>query len=172
MQHHSLAAGVVALATACATPNQPTADRNATVVRRLYEDASNRDDPALLATLVAADFVSADGRRGPAGFAHAIALLRAGMPDVRFTIEDVLAAGDRVAVRWRFTGTHTGTFRGIAPTGVAVRNEGIAIYQLRAAQVIAVWLQNDRLGLLQQLGAVPAGIGAVPAGIGAQAPQP
>lgn len=138
-------------------------EQNKLVVRRLYEEAANRYDVELMKTLVAEDFVTGDGNRGPGAYAQGIAILRAGMPDIRFVVEDLFAEGDRVAIRWSFEGTHTGTFRGFAPTQKRLHNEGVAIYQVRDGKLVAVWLQNDRLGLLQQIGAVPAGIGAVPA---------
>jgi predicted ester cyclase len=140
---------------------ESSTERNKAVVRRLYEQATNGDDQAMLSTLIAEDFVSSDGGRGAQGYAAGVAILRAGMPDVRFKVEDLLGEGDRVAVRWTFEGTHSGVFRGFAPTNKTLHNEGIAIYQLRNEKIVAVWLQVDRLGLLQQVGAVPAGIGAV-----------
>lgn len=135
-------------------------ETNKATVRRLYEEATNHDDRALMAELIAPDFVASDGRRGPEGYAHGVAILRAGLPDVRFAVEDLVAEDDRVAVRWRFEGTHTNVFRGFAPTGKRLACEGIAIYRLREGKVVGVTLQNDRLGLLQQIGAVPEGIGA------------
>jgi steroid delta-isomerase-like uncharacterized protein len=151
-----VAAGCTTPATT-STPAPPMTDLelHARTVRRLYEDAVNRADDALLAQLVHEDFEGLDGGRGPAAFARTVAGLRAGFPDLRFHVEDVVAQGDRVVVRWTWRGTHRGPFRGIAASGREVTNSGIVIYQLRDGRVVRAWLEADRLGVLQQLGALP-----------------
>lgn len=75
-------------------------------------------------------------------------------PGLRFELEDLFAAGDRVCVRWRFEAAHLGPLSGIAPTGRTAVQQGIAIYQAQDGKLIRAWLQVDRLGVLQQIGAV------------------
>jgi predicted ester cyclase len=77
-------------------------------------------------------------------------------PDAHLTIEDVVAEGDMVA--WRFTvrATHIGSFRGIPPTGKPVTLTGIAMTRMRDGQMAENWNETDDLGLLQQLGVIPA----------------
>jgi predicted ester cyclase len=141
------------LASAAAADNT---QRNKQVVRSLYEDAINGHRPELYAELVAADFSAGPGAaRGPAALRSTVDELRAGFPDVHFTVEDLVAEGDRVAVRWSWQATHTGTFRKLAPSGRRVTNTGMAIYLLEGGKVRQVWLLTDRLGVLQQVGAVP-----------------
>jgi predicted ester cyclase len=113
----------------------------------------------MLAELVAEDYQS-DGQNGLAGFASNIESLRKGFPDIKFTLQDLIAEGDRVTARWQWAGTHDGTFRGIPPTHKQVTNDGIVIYQFRDNKIIHSWLQTDRLGALQQIGAVPKDLGA------------
>ena len=98
-----------------------------------------------------------NGERGPAGFAATFQDLRCGFPDITFTIEDLLAERDRVAVRWRWNATHAGQFRSFAATNRHVANTGIAIYELRDGRVTRAWLETDRLGALQQIGAIGQG---------------
>lgn len=124
---------------------------NKEVVRRVYEECIN---PGRLDALDALVSESYDG--GVAAFRANIAELRAGFPDIRFTVEDLVADEDRVAVRWTWVATHDGTFRGIAPTHKRVTNSGIVIYRLRAGRIVASWIETDRLGALQQLGVVPS----------------
>src|SRR4029450_10683167 len=90
-------------------------DANTQAVRRIYDEAVNAGRTGILADLIAPEFTGPDGSRGPDAFAANVAALRAGFPDIRFTIEHVVAEGDRVAVRWTWAGTHTGRFRGVAP---------------------------------------------------------
>ena len=77
-------------------------------------------------------------------------------PDMRIAIEDLIADGDRVAKVWSFEATHTGDFAGIAPTGRRVTWSGITVYRLAGDKVVECSWQTDTLGLLQQLGAIPA----------------
>jgi steroid delta-isomerase-like uncharacterized protein len=130
-------------------------DTNKRTIRRLYEDAINRGQLQLIDELVASDFVGVHGETGPAGFRTTLTGLRAGFPDIHFFIDDVIGDGDRVAVRWHWTGTQRGPFQGHPPTDKPVSNTGIAIYQLHDGKVAHTWLESDRLGALQQLGIVP-----------------
>ena len=134
-------------------------ERDKQTVRRLYEECINGARGELLPDLVAADYVGPQGERGPAGFGRTVDGLRDGVPDIHFALEELIAEGGRVAVRWTWTGTHTGVLRGFAPSNARVANEGIAVYALRDGKVARAWLQTDRLGLLQQIGALPAELG-------------
>lgn len=130
-------------------------EANKQAVRRLYDEAINAGRTGILADLIAPEFAGPDGARGPAAYAANVTALRAGFPDVRFTIEDVVAEGDRVAVRWTWKGTHTGTFRGFAASGKAVRDTGLVLYTLANGKVVAAIVETDRLGVLQQIGVIP-----------------
>jgi predicted ester cyclase len=131
-------------------------------VRRLYEEGVNGGKAQLFEELISEDYVDELGGRGPAAFAGNVASLRAGFPDIRFTLREVVAEGDRVAVRWTWEGTHAGTFRSWAATGRRVTNSGIAIYRFQQGRIVGVTLETDRLGVLQQIGAIPEGL--VPGG--------
>jgi predicted ester cyclase len=100
------------------------------------------------------DFVGPAGV-GPASFAASIDALRAGFPDLSYTLEDVVAGADRVAVRWTVRGTHTGQFRSFAPTGKTFANAGFAIFRIADGKIVAAWVQTDRLAFLQALGVIP-----------------
>jgi predicted ester cyclase len=134
-------------------------ERNKQTVRRVYEEAINAAEFARLPELVAADYVGPQGDRGPAGFQEGVESLRAGFPDIHFRIEELIAEGDRVVVRWTWSGRHTGSFRGFSPSNQEVNNSGIAIYQLRESKLVRGWLETDRLGAMQQMGVVSAGLG-------------
>lgn len=128
--------------------------QNKQIVRQLFEEGFNRDQLALVDELVAEEYVDATGERGPAAFKAVITRLRSAFPDIHYTIEDMLAEDDRVALRWHLSGTHRGPFRGIAPTERELVNNGSAIFKLRAGRVIAAALDTDRLGFLQSIGVV------------------
>lgn len=131
-------------------------DANTQAVRRLYEECVNGGQSGPLTELIAPEFSLPDGSRGPGAFAANVAALRAGFPDIRFTIEDLVAQGDRVAVRWTWTGTHTGAFRGFAASGRTVRDTGLVLYRFAGGKVMSAVVETDRLGVLQQIGVLPA----------------
>ena len=76
-------------------------------------------------------------------------------PDLRLTVEDIMAEGDMVAARVAFDGTHRGEFQGIPPTGKEVAFTSIEVNRVVDAKVEAHWVEIDLLGLMQQLGAIP-----------------
>jgi steroid delta-isomerase-like uncharacterized protein len=81
--------------------------------------------------------------------------LRTAFPDIRYTVEDLIAEGDRVAIRWRWSGTHRAPFRGIPVSQKQVSDSGIAIYRFQDGRIVQTWLETNRLGFLQQIGVVP-----------------
>ncbi|MFD2270741.1 ester cyclase [Undibacterium arcticum] len=137
--------------------------KNKLLVRRLYEDCINPGNLDLLTELIADDFIGSRGEKGPSEFANTIAALRNGFPDVQFEVEDLIAEGDRVAARWKFQATHSGPFAGVAASQVQVTQTANVIYQIRDGKITRAWLQVDRLGLLQQIGALPAAVAGGPA---------
>jgi steroid delta-isomerase-like uncharacterized protein len=155
------------VASACAHPERKIAmldsmrDANQRNVEKLF-DTFNHDDLAPLDELVASDYVGPQGDRGPAGFRKIIAGLRAAFPDIHYTIDDVLAHDDKVAIRWHWTGTHKGPFRGFLPTGKTVSNSGTGIFRCQDGKIIAASLETDRLGFLEQIGVVPENVGLGP----------
>ena len=76
-------------------------------------------------------------------------------PDLRFTIEDLIAEGDKVVYRYSATGTHKGDLSGIAATEKMVTITGMVISRILNGKVQEDWEQTDMLGLMQQLGVVP-----------------
>jgi predicted ester cyclase len=137
-----------------------TPAHNKQTVQRIYEDCINTGDLTRLAEFVDASYVGPNGERGPEGFAATVGGLRAGFPDIHFTLEDLVADGDRVALRWKWEGTHQNSFRGFEPTGKRVTNAAIGIYELRDGKVVRAWLQTDRLGFLDAMGALPESVAA------------
>jgi len=93
--------------------------------------------------------------RGPAGYLAIIGMMRGGFPDIQWTLEEMVAEGDKVAARFTMRGTHRGTFFGVPPTGKTISVQAINIYRLSGGQFVEEHGQPDMLGLLQQIGAVP-----------------
>jgi steroid delta-isomerase-like uncharacterized protein len=93
---------------------------------------------------------------GVEGWKMVNAMFRAAFPDMRVVIEDTIAEDNKVAARGYFTGTHTGAFMGIPATGKAVRVKYMDVWAIEAGKLKENWVQMDLLGLMQQLGVVPA----------------
>lgn len=82
--------------------------------------------------------------------------LWSGFPDLRITVEDLIGEEEKVAWRLSVTGTHEGEFRGVPPTGTEVTFAAQYIFEFRDRKIVRRWTNFDRLGVLVQLGAVPA----------------
>ncbi len=135
-------------------------DANTALYRRWFEEVVTGGDLALADAVLADGYVlHFPGPPGPVdreGHKGLVAGFRAGFPDWRETVEDVIAEGDRVVVRVTGRGTHHGAFQGLAPTGRAVTATGIGIGRIEGGRIAEAWAAYDALGLLQQLGALPA----------------
>ena len=77
-------------------------------------------------------------------------------PDLKHTVDEVIADGDNVAVRWTVRGTHRGEFQGIAATGNSITLSGLTVHHVTDRRLRETWLVYDNMELLQQIGAVPA----------------
>lgn len=91
-----------------------------------------------------------------AGYVAAIGTFLDAFEDSRFPVDAVITEGDAVAVQHRLVGTHTGEFRGVAPSGRTVTVPAMVIFRLTAGRINEVSLHADLLGLLMQIGAIPA----------------
>src|SRR5688500_3116382 len=94
--------------------SRPIHSQHKQPIRRLFEDGVNRRDLRAIDELVAVEYVDAAGERGPGAFKQVIERLGSAFPDIHYTIDDVIAEDDRVAIRWHWSGTHRGSFRGVA----------------------------------------------------------
>jgi steroid delta-isomerase-like uncharacterized protein len=131
---------------------------NERFVRRFVEDVINRGETDLLPALVASDHIGHDplgDHYGPEGVRISITELRSAFPDLRVTIEEVIAARDLVARRFTLRGTHRDTYLGLPATGRAVVTTGIAIDRIVSGRLAESWLTIDALALFRQVGAVP-----------------
>jgi len=82
-------------------------------------------------------------------------MFRAGMPDFQMKIEDMVADGDRVAIRISWHGTHKGEIMGINPTGKKASITEMQFFRIANGKIMERWGESDMLGLMQQLGMIP-----------------
>ena len=90
-----------------------------------------------------------------AGHKEFSAAFYAGFPDLKHQVDEVIAVGDRVAVRFRVIGTNTGSFLGAPASGRPIAIDGLALMTVASGQVTELWGQFDQMGVLQQIGASP-----------------
>jgi steroid delta-isomerase-like uncharacterized protein len=136
-------------------------ENNKALVRRVYEEAINQGNLALLDELVSSDYVEHDPNypqpvRGAEGLKQYFQTFRSAFPDLHFTIEDIIGEGDTVAVRQTGRGTHQGELFGIPPTGKQLTVTAMIFHRFVNGKPVESWVNSDSMGMLQQLGVIPA----------------
>ncbi len=137
-------------------------EENKALVRREIEELFNHTgDLDVAGEVYAPDFVGHDPTlpedlHGVEAARQFAASFRGAFPDLTCTIEDQLAEGDKVVSRWTARGTHQGDLMGIAPTGKSVTVTGFDEFRVADGKIAELWQEVDMLGLMQQLGALPA----------------
>ena len=133
-------------------------EENKAVVRRWFE-AFNPQNPAGVLEDCAPDFVFHGTGVWPdmdlAGAKQLTTAFWAAFPDMHVVVEDMIAEGDKVVSRYTIRATHQGEFMGIPPTGKQVSWTGIGIDRIKDGKFVESWMNEDNLGLMQQLGAIP-----------------
>ena len=136
---------------------------NKAIARRYQEEVWGKGNLDLIDELVAPDFVDhglpATMDLGFAGARQAVQGALDAFPDGQWTVEDLIAEGDKVVVRWKMQATHEHPFRGIAPGGKPVTINGITILRLVDGKIVERWVNWDSLALRQP--SETANIGAV-----------
>ena len=137
-----------------------TPDEHKTIIRLYVDTVWNRRQIDRADEYVAADLLdhaALPGQEsGLTGAQKKWAMIQAAIPDLRTTIEDMVAERDKVAVRRSYTGTHDGVLFGVPPTGNAIRFNGQSIFRFADSKIVEHWEIFDRLTLMQQVGAIVA----------------
>lgn len=143
----------------CATRKDHALQRNDEIIRRYFEEWGNRGDPAVADELIATNVTL----RNPPAILHSLAEYKQGMavfhkafPDLHFTVEDQIAEGDKIVVRWTLRATQLGEYQGHPPTGKTIAVTGMSLFRLAGGKIQEITVNMDRLGQAQQLGWLPA----------------
>ena len=134
-------------------------EENKALVRRLIEEAWNKGNLAVIDELLSPDYVlhiAAPGTPDREGYKQAVNMYRTAFPDFHFTIEDMVAEGEKVAIRATMRGTQQGELMGFAPTGKELTQTAIAIRRFEGGKIVEEWVETNMLGLMQQMGVVAA----------------
>ena len=132
---------------------------NKAIARRLYEEVWNKRRLGFVDELISPshalnDPLASDSQVGPKLYKQRVVELTTSFPDLRFTIEDMIAEKGKVVVCWTISGTHKGEFTDIPATGKKVSLEGITIHHITSGKILDSYARWDALGLLRQLGDV------------------
>ena len=136
-------------------------DENKAIARRFIQ-AWSAGGIGIIDELAAPDITVAythypEPIHGAESFKQMLTQTFASFPDMRITVDELIAEGDKVAVRWTYSGTHQGEeVFGIPPTGKEVRVSGITVYRIADGKVVEESGLVDAFSLMLQLGAVPA----------------
>jgi steroid delta-isomerase-like uncharacterized protein len=138
-----------------------TPEENKQLVRRDPEEIWSEGDLDVVDEIYAEDFVlhdpsSPDGTRGREGYREYVAAYRDAFPDAEYVVEELVAEGDAVVMRYTASGTHEGELMGVEPTGEAVSVTGMELYHVDDERITEMWTNYDALGVLRQLGVVPS----------------
>ena len=136
-------------------------EENKALYRRTFEEVFNQGNLAIVDDLVAPDYLNHEvppgmNNRGPDSTRQIVRMLRTAFPDLHFTIEDLVAEGDTVAGRVTMSGTHLGPFQGIPPTGRSFEQAHMHFVRFRDGKAIEHRAVRDELGMMRQLGVLPA----------------
>jgi steroid delta-isomerase-like uncharacterized protein len=136
-------------------------ESNKAVARRFFEELFGKGNLAVADEIIALDYVdrSPGALPGlPSGLEGAkmfVTVYRNAFPDIKFTIDEQIADGDKVVTRWTATGTHKGELAGIPPTGKSATVTGIGVDRIVNGKIGESWGLFDQFGMLQQLGVIP-----------------
>ena len=134
-------------------------EENKVLASRWTEEIWNQGNPAAIDELCAPNFVFNYAPPGMApdreSYKKTIAMFHAAFPEMHLINENVIAEGDKVAIRWTSHSIHKGEFMGIAPTGKRVTMTGNSIAHIVGGKIVQEWTEMDMLGLMQQLGVFP-----------------
>jgi steroid delta-isomerase-like uncharacterized protein len=133
-------------------------EENKAVARRFFEEIWNEGDVAKVDEILAPDYMGQappETMQGREGYRQLVSKYKGALPDLQFTIDDMVAERDLVTIRWSNNWTHQGELEGMAATGVKGETTGTTMLKIADGKVVNEWSNWDALGFMQQVGAIP-----------------
>jgi steroid delta-isomerase-like uncharacterized protein len=142
-------------------PISTTPEENKAIVAQYFNEVLSQGKLNVIDEIIAPDFTLRiptlhEPFRGPDGMKRFVTGLHAAFPDIKFTVERQIAEKDKVASRFTSLSTHQGEFQGIFPTGRSIKDQGVDIFRIAHGKIVEVWVNENALGLMQQLGVIPS----------------
>ena len=132
-------------------------DRNTSIIKEYFEGWANKGSVDTLELLVSENVAVRHPQtvvEGRTNYRNNMTAFRTAFPDLRFEVHDILEQGGRAHARWTFTGTHKGAFMGKPASGKQVRVTGMSLFRIENGKIQEIWVNMDRLALMQQLGII------------------
>jgi steroid delta-isomerase-like uncharacterized protein len=134
---------------------------NKAIVRRLYEEVWNKRKLEVVNELISPSHALQGpnifgSSIGPEAYKRQVSRFLDGYPDLLWTIEDTIGEKDKVVACWTISGTHKGDFMGVPATNKKVSVDGMTIHHIAGGKIMDSHSNWDTLGMMQQLGAIPA----------------
>jgi steroid delta-isomerase-like uncharacterized protein len=138
-----------------------SSEQNKALIRRFFDEAWNKHNPAAVDEFFAADFVDRSApipgiSQNREGLKQFIAQYVRAFPDAHINVEDQVQDGDKVVTRFTARGTQTGELMGMPASGKKVAITGLQLDRISGGKVVESWVEFDQLLMLQQIGVVPA----------------
>jgi steroid delta-isomerase-like uncharacterized protein len=137
-----------------------SAEQNKATIMRVYDELLNQEKKSVIDEIYAADVIVHDPFMGTVtgrdAFRQLLGMFDAAFPGHRAQVHHILAEGNLVAVVHTHTAKHTGQFMHLAPTGRNISVNGIEVFRMADGKIAEFWRHDDDMGLLMQLGAIPA----------------
>lgn len=142
-----------------ASADSASTKENEQLVYRYFNEILNEGKLDIIDEIIDRDFILRipslhEPFRGHQGIKQFVTGLRSAFPDIKFTVERQIAEGDKVASRFISISTHQGEFQGVPPTGNQIKDQGLDIFQVTGNKIAAIWVNENALGVMQQLGVV------------------
>jgi len=134
-------------------------EENKVLVRHLFNEVWNKANLNIVDELCATNFTFNYAPSGISndleGYKQTGIIWTSGISDMKVTLEDMVAEGDKVAVRYKVGCKHTGEFMGVPPTGKQLAMVGFSIFCIKDGKIVEEWGEMDMMGLMQQIGDNP-----------------
>jgi steroid delta-isomerase-like uncharacterized protein len=144
-------------ATGISCSSSTVVKSNLDIIHRNYDDLWNKGNLAVAQEIYSNDYIGHDSQgappmRGVEGVQRHVSMYRGGFPNVQFTIEDLIASGDKVAVLWKAAGKHKGEMMGMKASEKDVAVMGISIFRIDKGKIQEAWFGWDKMDMMHQMG--------------------
>jgi steroid delta-isomerase-like uncharacterized protein len=134
-------------------------EENKAIVRSFFEEGPSKGNMEAANGLLSSDFslhTPLPSAPGIQGINDIVTTCRTAFKHLNVTVEDMIAEGDKVAVRFTARGIHKGCFMDLPPTGKPITMTGVEIFRIKDGKIAELWGEANLLGLMTQLGVIPA----------------
>ena len=133
-----------------------SAEQNKLLIGKLFAEGLNQRNFAIIDEIIGDEYVNhmMPDAKGPEGMRQVLGMFFDAFPDMKITVEHIIADGDILATRGHFTGTNNGSFMGAPASGKQIRAEYVDFWKMKDGKAVENWVQMDVMGIMMQIGAM------------------